>query len=450
MCVACGIPSHVISIPGEPRGEPVVRFAALRNADFRWYFSGASLSMMADNVEHVITYWVLYQTFHSPMLAGFAVISHWLPALFLSVYFGSLADRFDCRKVIQASQGLFMTASFLWGVLFLTNTLQVWNAMVLLVIHGMAGALWSPAEQLMLHDIVGPSQLPSAVRMNSTGRNLGILAGPAAGSVLLLALGPTLGIFANVLIYLPLTLWLLRTPYTGHTHAVAVSVRRPRMSLGDAFRVLREVSGIPVIISMVALGGLSSLLIGSGIQPQMPEFAADLGTTQAGLAYGVLLAANATGAVIGGVLLESTGLLKPNARTAMISTIVWSICMVGFAASQNYFLAIVTLLCAGAANLASQSISQTLVQLLAPPEKRGRVVGVYNMAAQGLRAGSGLSIGVLGAFIGIHWSVAVSASVLLAAVVWLMVYAARASARAMTEATPALQPAWSTATTERR
>ena len=449
MCGACGIPTHIIDVPGQPRGEPVVRFAALRNPDFRWYFSGASLSMMADNVEHVITYWVLFQTFHSPMLAGFAVISHWLPALFLSVYFGSLADRFDCRRVIQVSQGLFMTASALWGVLFLTGTLQVWNAMVLLVIHGMAGALWSPAEQLMLHDIVGPSQLPSAVRMNSTGRNLGILAGPAAGSVLLLALGPTAGIFVNVLIYLPLSIWLARSPYSGHSREAATTARRPRMSIFDALRVLREVSGIPVIISMVALGGLSSLLIGSGIQPNMPEFAADLGTTQAGLAYGVLLAANATGAVLGGVLLESTGILKPNARTAMFSTIVWSLCMVGFAASQNYFLAITMLVCAGGANLASQSISQTIVQLMAPPEKRGRVVGVYNMAAQGLKAGSGLSIGVLGSFIGIHWSLAASAVVLLTAVIWLMIYAARATARAMAATSPALQPAWSTASADR-
>ena len=63
------------------------------------------LSMMADNIEHVITYWVLFQKFHSPALAGFAVISHWVPSLFFSVYFGSLADRYDCRKVIQVGPG---------------------------------------------------------------------------------------------------------------------------------------------------------------------------------------------------------------------------------------------------------------------------------------------------------------------------------------------------------
>ena len=67
--------------------------------------------MMADNIEHVITYWVLWQKFHSPALAGFEVISHWVPFLLFSVYFGSLADRYDCRRLIQAAQALFMLVS---------------------------------------------------------------------------------------------------------------------------------------------------------------------------------------------------------------------------------------------------------------------------------------------------------------------------------------------------
>src|SRR3954452_7230382 len=99
------------------------KFIALRSPDCRMYLVGAMLSMMGDNVEHVITYWMIYQNFHSPALAGFAVISHWLPFLLLSVFFGSLADRYDCRKVIQASQLLFMAVSAVWGVLLLTDRL---------------------------------------------------------------------------------------------------------------------------------------------------------------------------------------------------------------------------------------------------------------------------------------------------------------------------------------
>src|ERR1700674_4204360 len=426
MCALCGVATHVLeTAPARPTAGRT-RFAAFKNPDCRDYIVGASLSMGGDSIEHVISYWVLFQQFHSPALAGFAVISHWVPSLF-GVYFGALADRYDCRKIIQAAQLLFMSVSAIWGVLFLTNTLQMWHAMVLLSMHGLAGAIWAPAEQLMLHDLAGRETLPSAVRLNSTGRSTGFLAGPALGSVLLLALGPALGIFANILMYLPMTIWLARTPYTGHVRDGGTD-RRPRVSPLEAVRVLREVAGQPVLISMVILGGLSSFLIGSGVQPQMPEFAIDLGVAQAGVGYGMLLSANAAGAVLGGVILEATHLLKPSARVAMFSTIVWSSCMLGFALSQNYLLSLGLLLGAGMANLAAQSTAQTLVQLLAPAEKRGRVVGVYNMASSGLRAGSGLSIGLLGGLIGIHWSLGFSAALLVMIVVGLILYTARAAA----------------------
>ena len=104
------------------------------------------LAMMADNIEHVISYWLLYQKFQSPVLAGFAVLSHWTPFLLFAVYFGALADRFDCRKVIQVAQIMYMGVSAAWAFLFYTDTIEVWHACVLLVIHGMAGVLWGPGQ----------------------------------------------------------------------------------------------------------------------------------------------------------------------------------------------------------------------------------------------------------------------------------------------------------------
>jgi MFS family permease len=122
-----------------------VAFAALQHRDFRWFFVTTMLAMMADNIEHVISYWLLFEKFHSPVLAGFADISHWTPFLLLSVYFGGIADRYDCRKVIQLAQIMYMAVSVAWAVLFYTETIQIWHASVLLVLHGIAGVLWTPA-----------------------------------------------------------------------------------------------------------------------------------------------------------------------------------------------------------------------------------------------------------------------------------------------------------------
>ena len=125
-----------------PTARAPVAFAALRHGSFRAYFAASAAAMMADNVEHVISYWVMFQKFHSPALAGFAVLSHWLPFLLFSVYFGALADRYDCRRIIQFAMLLFMGVSLAWGVLFLTDTIELWHAAVLLTVHGMAGVIW--------------------------------------------------------------------------------------------------------------------------------------------------------------------------------------------------------------------------------------------------------------------------------------------------------------------
>jgi MFS family permease len=390
-----------------------VRFAALHHRDYRFYFVGSLLSMMGDNIEHVLSYWVVFQAFQSPALGGFAVISHWLPSLLFSVHSGALADRFDCRKLIQAAQLIFLGVSLAWGVLIYTDSLEVWHALVLLMLHGVAVVLWGPASQIILHDMVGRRHLQSAVRLNATGRQLGLLFGPGIGGAMLLAFGAGVGLLLNALLYLPLTLWLLSVPYTGHSHEGAASGRRQGLGLGEALRVLQAVSRDRPLVAMISLAGLTSVLVGNSFSAQMPAFAHDLGTDQAGLAYSALLAANAAGAVIGGLLLESFGLLQARARTALICAILWCLTMVGFAATASYPLALVLLFVAGLLHLSFSAMAQTLAQLLAPADQRGRVVGLFNLAQNGLKVGSGVTIGLLGSVIGIHWSLGLSAVVLL-------------------------------------
>lgn len=378
--------------------------------------------MMADNVEHVITYWVLWEVFHSPALLAFQVISHWLPFLVGSVWAGALADKYDCRRIIQIAQGMFMAVSVGWGVLFLTGTLSIPAACFLLVIHGCAGALWGPAEQMMLHDFVPLNELESAVRLNATARSLGILFGPVVGSALLIGLGATGGIFFNVLIYLPLTIFLFRTPYTGHIrdHGIA----RQRMTFSSAARVLVETWRNPVLMAMIVLGGLGSFFIGASMQTVMPDFAVQLGAGSEGLTYGVLLFAAGAGGVIGGLLLEVVRFIRPTVRSAVISTLFYGGSTLWFALTDSYILAVIMLFVGGVANLAAMSISQTVVQVLAPTETRGQVIGVYGMAANGLRIGSGFTVGLFAEIVGIPWALAISSGTLcvgtliLVAVIW--------------------------------
>ena len=389
------------------------RFGPLRDKHSRPYLITAGLSMMGDNIEHVITYWVLWEVFQSPWLVGFQVISHWLPFLLFSVLFGGLAEKYDCRRIIQIAQGLFAFVSLSWGLLFLTGTLEMWSACVLLVLHGCAGALWGPAEQLMLHDFATPAELPSAVRLNATFKSLGVLAGPVVGSVLLLLLGPTWGIFANVLFYLPMTLLMVRTPFTGHVRSG--HVHRERISILDTPRVLRTVADDKVLVGMIVLAGLIAVFVGASLQVAMPNFAEVLGAGgEGGLGYGALLFANGVGGVVGGFLLEATGVLKVDVRGAVIAAVMYGFTSLVVATTTHYSIALIALVIGGVANLAATAIGQALVQLRAPADQRGRVVGVYSMIGSGMRTGNGITLAWLGALLGVSGAVAVGGAALMA------------------------------------
>ena len=404
---------------------PARSFAALRHGDYRAYFVTTALAMMADNIEHVISYWVMFEKFHSPALGGVAVLTHWIPFLLFSVYSGALADRFDNRRLIQVAMLLFMSVSLGWGILFLTDTIQPWHAVVLLTVHGMAGVLWSPASQVLIHDIVGATHLQSAVRLNATSRNLGMLMGPAVGGALMLIFGPAAGLLANVLIYLPLVVWLWRTPY-GSVHHRQAHSGMGRPSGAAIWETLRMAAGNRTIITMIVLAGVSSFFVGNAFQAQMPEYAHDLGTEKADFSYSVLLAANAAGALAGGVILESRALLQPRPQTAIVFTILWCFAIAGFAAAKSYPLAVVLMFVAGFLNLTFSAMAQTLVQLHAPGALRGRLVGLFNMANNGLRAFSGVTVGFLGSAIGIHGSLALSALALLAVTLMLLPFSLKA------------------------
>jgi MFS family permease len=414
-----------VTAPGPPPGT---KFGALQHRDYRRYFSLVLLSATADNIEHVISYWVIFQAFHSPMLAGFAVISHWVPFLLFSVYAGSLADRYDCRKLIQISQGLFALASLAWAVLFLTGTLRVWHAAAILLIHGAAGVIGLPASQLIVYDIVGPEKLPSAIRLNATSRYLAILFGPAVGGGMMLLLGPGRGLLANILLYVPFTLFLLRMPYTGHRRDAGAR-RTTSFRLADIQRLLGEARAEPRLLTMILLGGTTSFLVGNAFQAQMPEYAHHLGADEAGAWYSVLLAANAVGAIIGAVLLESSTFVTLSARAAIVCALVWGVLMALFPAAQNYPVAVLLLVLAGIFNVAFTSMAQTIVQLLAPPHLRGSMVGLFNTSMLGLRAGSGLTVGVLGALIGVQWSLTLSSTAVVLIAAGLLAVEARARQR---------------------
>ena len=382
-------------------------FEALSIPQFPVFVFTFVLTMMADNVEHVISYWVAFQKFHSPSLGGFAVISHWLPYLLFSVGVGALNDRLDSRRLIQIGAACFMLVSLGWGYFFITDTLTIPWAMALLVLHGIAGVFWMVSSQVLLYDIVGADKLASAVRLNATARYAGVLVGPAVGSLIMALLGPARGIVFNACLYLPLLLWVARAPVAHRSKRLAQADKRGVRGLGDILDAVRAVRGMPALALMIALSGAASFFIGNSYQAQMPGFAADLGRLTPGFTYSLLLGADAAGALLAGILLEA-GLrfatITP--RAAMGFATAWAGALAAFAVTRDLTVALLCLFGAGFFELSFSTMNQTIVQLGAPDAMRGKVLGLFSMSSAGLRLFSGVFVGVIGSEIGIHRSLA--------------------------------------------
>ncbi len=380
-------------------------FEALKIPSFPIFVATFVLTMMADNVEHVISYWVAFEKFQSPTLGGFAVISHWLPYLLFSVGVGALNDRYDSRRLIQIGGALFAIVSLGWGYFFITDTLTIPAAMILLVLHGLAGVFWMTSSQVLLYDIVGVDKLASAVRLNSTARYFGVLVGPGVGSLIMSTLGPSKGILLNAALYLPLLIWLIRAPAPHRGKRLEQSAARRVNGLADIWQTIVAVKKIPTLGVMILLSGAASFFVGNSYQAQMPGFASALGGISPGVAYSMLLAADAAGALFAGITLEAgMRFTRVTPTAAMGFAIAWAVALGSFAMTHNYVVALVCLFAAGFCELSFSSMNQTIVQMNAPDAIRGKVLGLFGMSSSGLRLFSGIFVGLIGSSVGIQWS----------------------------------------------
>src|SRR3989304_3600598 len=215
------------------------RFPALTVPHFRLYAATALLSMAADNIEHVIAYWVIWQLTHSPFWLGYAVVAHWLPFTLFSFYSGSLADR--------------------------------------LAIHGIAGLIFSPSSMLIIHEMVGADKLISAVSLNAILRPLSATIGPAIGGLLMGMVGSGWGFIANIFLYLPMSVSIMFYPYRGATAGKRSESEWSFILAG--FQVVRQ---NPMIVALLVVVAASSLLLGNAFPALLPPFAQQLGVSSTG------------------------------------------------------------------------------------------------------------------------------------------------------------------------
>jgi MFS family permease len=329
--------------------------------------------------------------------------------LLFALVAGVAADRLARRRALYWTQGSAMVLAFTLAALTATGTVRVWHVALLAFGAGTAGAFDIPIRQSLLQDLVGREDLPNAIALNSLAFNGARLLGPALGGLLLAELGEAMVFLVNGLSYLAVLvgLALMRTE---------PATRRPSDSWLSGMREgIAWVRGSRKARLFLALVSISSVF-GLPYSILLPVFARDvLGVGARGL--GFLTGATGLGATVGALYLAGRGTRGRGVLVAVAMALLGA-SLVAFALSRAFALSLLLLVLVGAAMIVQMATSNTLLQLLAPEELRGRIVSFYMLAFLGTAPVGSLLAGTLAHALGTPAAVAIGGAVCLAAALW--------------------------------
>lgn len=359
-------------------------------------------------MESILRDWLVWELTRSPFWLGMMVFAHWVPFTFFSLYGGVLADRYDERKVQIAVQLLLLCAALGVAIATLAGFVTEWWIFGFLLVHGFAGAIGNPAQQTLIHRIVGRGRLLSAVSLNSTSRQVAQVVGPVIGGLILVTFGPGLGFLVNALTFVPLLVLLtvLRIP---RLYEPGPS-QSTRSALVEGLRFVRS---RPAIASFIAVEMIPLVFLGHAFNSLLPVFVTDVLHTDE-IGYALLVAGSGVGAMGAAVALayarevHRKGLLIVGAAAVEVAAILF------FALSTSYLLSLLLMVAVGAAVVVTQALTNTTVQLSAPDRLRGRVMGAYTFGTQGMRVVNGPLLGGAALVLGAPLAVAGAAVFVLA------------------------------------
>ncbi|MCF4164444.1 MFS transporter [Zavarzinia compransoris] len=338
-----------------------------RQPAFASFWIARVLGSLGFQMSSVAFGWLIYELTGSAYLLGFAGLAQFLPMVVLTFVVGTVADRFERRRIVLIAQVVQAATLALMTLGILQGWLGVTGIFAGLVVLGSARTFERPAMQALLPALVTAADLPRAVAISSSAMQAATIVGPALGGLL--------GAFV------PLA--LSAAFFAGASFASTRLRGRPQQRAGrEAFTLAASFSGLgfirrhPVLYGAISLDMVAVLL--GGFTALLPIFARDiLETGPWGL--GLLRTAPAVGALLMAWQMQRLNLERGVGLKMFAAVIVFGVCTVIFALSESLVLSLITLIVLGAADNVSVVIRQTLVQLSTPDEMRGRVSAVNSL-----------------------------------------------------------------------
>lgn len=349
-------------------------FASLRYPNFRRWFIGQALSLAGTWMQSVAQGWLVYQITGSKLALGTITAVGTIPTLLFMLPAGALADRMSKRRLLIITQITMMIGALILAVLTWSNVLQVWQIAALAFLNGVASSFDSPARLALTPMLVDDRRdLQNAIAMGSTMFNLARVVGPAIGGFVLAGLGAGWCFAVNGLSFVAVLIALIGMDIPGDVGRPP-SHRHMAAEIGDG---LRYVWRQPVVRTLTALIGITSIF-GFSYSVLLPAYASDvLKVGETG--YGLLNAAVGVGALAGALMVASLSRRKGKGMQLTIGSLAFPLALLAFAATRSFALTLGFMACAGVAFVTQNATSNTIIQLMAPDELRGRVMSVYSL-----------------------------------------------------------------------
>jgi len=361
-------------------------FSSLQIPNYRRYFAGQIVSLSGNWMQIVAELWLVLALTGSGLAVGLATALQFAGILLFGAIGGSLADRFDKRKLLIASQaGMAVPAMLLFGLTAL-GVVEAWMVFVVIALRGLVLAVDNPARQAFVIEIVGPERVVNAVSLNSVLVHSARITGPAIAGVIIALWGvaPCFGV--NALSFAAMLFALVRMN--------PAKLQRPRADRprGNVRQALRHIAArrelrVPLLLMLV----LST--VGFNFQVVIPLLADRVFAGEVS-SYSMLMVAMGIGSI--------TGALTVGTRT-LVSRELITLAAVGFgvtallaAVAPTLALEMVALGLLGVCSVTFAAGINSGLQLAAAPEMRGRVMAVYSIVFLGSTVVGGPITGWLG------------------------------------------------------
>ncbi len=340
--------------------------------------------------------WQVYDLTGSAWDLGLVGLLQFLPALLLALPAGQLIDRWHRGRILAGCMAVLGVAALLLAVASQGGHVTREGLLALSVLLGAVRAFQLPATQALTPLLVPPAMLSRALAFSSGGLQGAVIAGPAIGG--LVYTGGAAAVYALcTLLFAVATALTLAIRYE-HAPPPHAPVSAATLLAGVRFVTRHKVvlGAISLDLFAVLLGGATALL---------PMFAKDvLQVGPAGL--GLLRAAPAVGALVMSLWLARHPIARRAGRRLLAAVAIYGAAQLAFGLSQLFWLSLLALAVAGAADMVSVIVRQTLVQLETPDAMRGRVsavnglfIGASNQLGEFRAGATAALVGAVGAVV---------------------------------------------------